>query len=100
MAGLALRIREVRHEKGITLHELAKRVGCSTPHMSGIERGIKRVNGDVLQATADALGVEPWELIADQEIARFHQMLARLPDEDRARVHEFVAALLATRDNS
>lgn len=96
MTDLNLRIREVRKQRGWTLAELAERVGCSIPHMSDLERGRKSMTNNTLASIAEALGVEPWELIADPETAAFTRAFQGLSPEDQARVRSFVDGLRAT----
>lgn len=96
MTDLTLRIREVRKKRGWTLAELAERVGCSVPHMSDLERGRKSMTNNTLATVADALNVEPWELIADPETAAFTRAFQSLGPEDQARARAFVDGLRAT----
>ena len=58
------RIRELRHEEGLTLEELAdhSEIG-SKGHVSNIERGLVRPNIYTLKRLADALDVLPLDLL-------------------------------------
>lgn len=63
--GMARRvfIREWRKYRGLTLVQLAERVGVSQPTVSRIERGEQPYSQPILEAFADALGCEPSDLI-------------------------------------
>ena len=63
--GMAKRvfIREWRKYRGLTLVQLAERVGVSQPTVSRIERGEQPYSQPILEAFADALGCEPSDLI-------------------------------------
>lgn len=56
-------IREWRKYRGLTLVQLAERVGVSQPTVSRIERGEQPYSQPILEAFADALGCEPSDLI-------------------------------------
>lgn len=49
---------------------LAGRAGISQSHLSEILRGITSVTVDLVNDLAYALGMEPWELLADSEETR------------------------------
>lgn len=51
------RLRSLRKKMGYTLEEVAKKVGFSAPHVSGLERDEKRLNTDSLNHFADLYGV-------------------------------------------
>lgn len=56
-------IREWRKYRGLTLVQLAHRVGVSQPTVSRIERGEQPYSQPILDAFAEALGCEPSDLI-------------------------------------
>jgi transcriptional regulator with XRE-family HTH domain len=94
---LNIRIRSIRKEKGLTLADLAEQVGVSTPHMSEVERGVKNLNNHLLIRIAEALDVEPSDLITSEEsdqLKRLTRQFSRLEPEDQDRVRSFVAALM------
>ena len=100
---LSLRIREIRKERGLTIAELAAKIGVSAPHLSEVERGVKNVNNHLLTRLASALGVRPDQLIsgADQEsVHRLADALRRLSKEDRERVEAFALALVQSSQES
>lgn len=60
-----LRIRAVREQKGMTLTELASKVGRSAPYISDIERGNRRGTYETLVKIAEALEIpveDIWEV--------------------------------------
>jgi len=54
--GLGPRLREVRSGRGLSVRELARRVGCSASLISQIERGVSVPSVGVLYALATELG--------------------------------------------
>jgi transcriptional regulator with XRE-family HTH domain len=54
--GLGPRLREVRSARGLSVRELARRVGCSASLISQIERGVSVPSVGVLYALATELG--------------------------------------------
>ena len=63
---IQLRIKELCKEKGITLNQLAEKIGISQPSFSGIATGKQKPAFDTLEKMADALEVTPAELFAPQ----------------------------------
>lgn len=61
-----LRIKELCKERGITLNQLAERIGVSQPSISGIATGKQKPSFDTLDRLADALGVSVAELFVPQ----------------------------------
>ncbi len=47
----------------MTIAELAVKSGVSAPHMSQVEREIKKVNNHLLRRIAEAFSVEPQHLL-------------------------------------
>lgn len=60
---LNLKIRELRKAKGLTIAQLAEKVGVSTPHMSEVERGVKNLNNHLIERISASLNVGASELI-------------------------------------
>ena len=67
IAGLGPAVRRLRRERGLTLEELAGRVGTSTAHLSRLESGGRQPSLEGLLHIAAALGVEVGELLAAPE---------------------------------
>ena len=63
---IQLRIKGLCKEKGITLNQLAEKIGISQPSISGIATGKQKQAFDTLEKMADALEVTPAELFAPQ----------------------------------
>ena len=63
---IQLRNKELCKEKGITLNQLAEKIGISQPSISGIATGKQKPAFDTLEKMADALEVTPAELFAPQ----------------------------------
>lgn len=61
-----LRIKEICKSQGITLNDLAERVGVSRVSLSGISTGKQKPSFDTLEKLAAALGVSVPELFAPQ----------------------------------
>lgn len=97
MMTLHIRIREIRERQGLTVTDLAAKVGVSIAHMSQVERGVKNLNNHLLERIARALGVEPYELITSNTgTDALAEIASALTPEDRARLVEFARALLAS----
>lgn len=93
---LKIHIRELRQARGLTLDQLADKIGVSTPHLSEVERGKKRINNHLIERISSALSVPPESLVSGDGSGRLTQLIAiatRLPDADVERVKAFAAAL-------
>jgi len=60
---MANNLRRVRHEKNITQEELAARAGLSMRYVGAIERADVSPSVTVLGQIAEALAIEPGELL-------------------------------------
>jgi transcriptional regulator with XRE-family HTH domain len=60
---MAINLRRIRHDKQLTQEELADRSGLSARYIGAIERADVSASVTVLGQIADALGVEPAELV-------------------------------------
>jgi len=60
---LARRIRAFRKLKRLTQSELAETVGVSIAIIGAIERGARKADNKLMEAIAEALGVEMKELL-------------------------------------
>jgi len=56
-------VRRERLARGLTQQELAGRLEMERSYLSELERGRRNPTVRVLGALAQALGVEPWELL-------------------------------------
>ncbi|GAA4106993.1 helix-turn-helix transcriptional regulator [Aminobacter aganoensis] len=64
---MARNLRQARHDKTLTQEELAHRAGLSMRYVGAIERGDVSASVTVLGQIADALGMEPGELVKRPE---------------------------------
>ncbi|HQZ12000.1 MAG TPA: helix-turn-helix transcriptional regulator [Devosia sp.] len=62
-AVFAANIRRLRRERGLSQEGLAFESGLHRTYISGIERGIRNVSLDNIAVLAEALRVEPGELL-------------------------------------
>ncbi|MBO9126420.1 MULTISPECIES: helix-turn-helix domain-containing protein [Rhizobium/Agrobacterium group] len=60
---MAINLRRIRHVKKLTQEELAHRTGLSVRHIGAIERAEMSATITVLGQIAQALSVEPAELV-------------------------------------
>ena len=60
---MAKNLRRIRHAQKLTQEELADRAGLSLRYIGSIERGDVSASVTVLGQIADALSVEPGELV-------------------------------------
>jgi len=60
---MAVNLRRVRHDKKITQEELAARAGLSARYIGAIERADASASVSVLGQIADALAIDPAELL-------------------------------------
>jgi transcriptional regulator with XRE-family HTH domain len=60
---MARNLRRVRHDKKLTQEELADRAGLSMRYVGAIERGDVSASVTVLGKIADALEIEPGDLL-------------------------------------
>jgi transcriptional regulator with XRE-family HTH domain len=67
---MARNLRRTRHEKKLTQEELADRAGLSMRYVGAIERGDVSASVTILGRIADALEIEPGELLKDTSTRR------------------------------
>lgn len=60
---MAINMRRLRHDKGLTQEEMAARSGLSMRYVGSIERAAVSASVSVLGRIASALDVDPCELI-------------------------------------
>jgi transcriptional regulator with XRE-family HTH domain len=102
------RLSRIRKERGITQVELAQRLDTSQAVVSDYERGVLRLNGDVIVRLADILDVSADELLGlshrkfsgptrDKRLARRLQAFDSLPKRDRDALTRTIDAFLSAR---
>ena len=86
-------LRALRKEKGLTQKELAEKLGCTSQHISAIERGVKTPTLETFVTLCNVLRVQPNLLLRDviegwQEgwEAEIDRMLAVVPPNVRRRI--------------
>jgi transcriptional regulator with XRE-family HTH domain len=62
-------IRQLRHNRGITQDELAKKAGLHRTYVSDMERGSRNPSLNSLQRVAEALGITLSEIFKHTELA-------------------------------
>ena len=67
MTDVGARIRELRKARGLTLREVAERVGWSASYLSQLEKGKQKWNRDNLTRLAEVLGVAVIDFFRDTE---------------------------------
>jgi XRE family transcriptional regulator, master regulator for biofilm formation len=67
MNEVGLKIREIRQEKGLTLEEVATRIGKTKSYLSKLERGEKRINLEILQSISKVLDIDVTEIFPNKE---------------------------------
>lgn len=76
LAGLGLRVRELREERGLSQAELAARAGVSPGLVGQVERGEVQPSLATLEGLATGLGVSPCYLIREEDPAAFYARLS------------------------
>lgn len=61
------KLRELREHRVLSMRELQKLSGVSYNTVWRLERGERKAQPRTIRALAAALGVEPYELLADKE---------------------------------
>ena len=67
---MAKNLRRLRHDSKLTQEELADRAGLSMRYVGSIERGDVSATVTVLGQIAEALGIEPAELLKSSDRSR------------------------------
>lgn len=85
-AGLGMKIKEIRQNRGLTQDSLGELVGCNTSHISNIENNHTKVSLNVLLAIANALDTSIDYLLSEQyensALALDNEILRALSDCD------------------
>jgi transcriptional regulator with XRE-family HTH domain len=84
---LGARVRELRHERGLTLKALGRRAGLSHPFLSQLERGLARPSVGSVERIAGALDVPVGALWTAPrlEVAQIVRSADGAPDHDGVR---------------
>ena len=92
-------VREHRERRGLTQEQLAERLDTNKGQVSKLERGVQRMNDDWAALIAEALNMEPWQLLRHPDAPAPADLLAGLLEQDRERVRQFAEALKKTGTN-
>jgi len=85
------RIRELRQERGMSLHDLAVAGAMSKGHLSSIEQGLAAITIETLERIARALGVPSLCIItfpADDDLDRIAELARKLPKNERRKLRK------------
>jgi transcriptional regulator with XRE-family HTH domain len=97
-AGLGARVRELRHERGLTLKALGRRAGLSHPFLSQLERGLARPSVGSMERIAQALGVPVGALWAERRPVEARMMRAEAEPGAPGGVRELGGATIRARE--
>jgi transcriptional regulator with XRE-family HTH domain len=98
---MALRIKELRAQRGWTQETLAAKARISRSQLAMIEKGTRPANTLRLEALADALGVSIEALFDTDHLDReFLETIRRLKPEDRAALVRMAEALASKGDQA
>lgn len=89
-------VRDWREAKGLTQEQLAGRMGTNKGQVSKLERGAQRMNDYWISLVADALGIEPGDLLRDPASPDRNSLLRGLKPADQERVIHFAEGLKKT----
>jgi len=100
------RLARLRRERGITQAELAERLSLAQPNISDYERGILRLNADLILRLTEILKVSADEILGLREptrrtgtgnrrIARRLEEIERLPRRDQEALLRTIDAFLS-----
>ena len=78
------RIKQLRIEKGLTLGQLAEKVGLSESHLSRVEAGVRGVKLSKLGALAKVLGVPMIELMPQESFEHASDLTPYVPPKGSA----------------
>jgi len=93
-------LREWRRYRGYTLQRLAEMTGASKGYLSDLERGNRRFNEEILNALAEALRCEPFELLSvhpDSEFRSIWESLPKLSDADMKDIADRIRRKVASQ---
>lgn len=88
--------REWREHRGLTQEQLADRLETTKATVSRMENSKSNYNRGYLEALADALDCEPFELLRSPHRPSIDDLLLKAPETDRARVISMIEAYLKT----
>ena len=95
---MRFRIKELRKQKGLTQLQVSEMIGTSRAYLTQIESGTRRVNEDLLDKIAAALGCKPSDLIDDggvpESVQRITDLVQSMEPNEQQKVLDY-ALLIA-----
>lgn len=95
------RIKQIRESRGITQESLAEAIGCSSTHISAIERGASFPRGDkliailnTLKTSADSIFCDVVDISSEYKASILSQKMNKLSAEDQQRIMEMVELMI------
>lgn len=64
-----MKLKQIRKQKGYTLSKLSSMTGCTSSHLSQLERGLKQPSLEMLRRISDCLEVPIFDLLSENETA-------------------------------
>jgi len=92
LSNLGAKIRELRKEQGLTLYELAARIGISPSFLSAIERGRKRPSVGMIKKISQGLKVSAYYLLSSNSIQNVGEKLRFVREGRGMSLNELAAA--------
>lgn len=99
LSAIGLRIKAARENAHITQEEFAAAIGCTTQHISAIERGVKTPRLDTFVRMANTLGISADVLLQDvlkcavnPLASEFSSAVAPLPKKTQLRIIKAIRA--------
>ncbi len=87
-------LREWRLHKGVTAERLAERLDTNKGQISKLENGRQRMNDEWIIGYADALGVEPRDLLRDPKSPDLTGLLAKATPDQIAKIREIAEIII------
>ena len=84
LAMSANRIKQLRLERGLTLTELARKIGISESHLSRVEAGARGLHLSKMETLARALGVPVAEILSGQFLGFMPDVVPYMPPKGSA----------------
>lgn len=94
------RIRELRHERGMSLGALADASAISKGHLSTIEHGLAAITVNTIARIADGLNVPPLYILtfpAEDERAHVAELVRMIPLVEVKRLRRQIQSLVVAR---
>jgi len=87
-------IKEWRVHKGLTLERMAERLETNKGQISKLERGDQRMNDSWIAGYAEALGIEPSQLLRDPEAPTINDLLSGATPDQIEKIKSIAAVIL------